>query len=214
MPLQGDLATLPVRELLEMLTRTRATGRLSVTRGMAARRFHLDAGKVVLSSSSEPESLLGRLLVDRGLIEEAGLDRALAPRKGARADALLRLGETLADAGLISRDALAEVLAEKTERMLLDTLGWRDGQFYFEEALQVAPATAAPVDLGALLGQGRGRDILPVNDADVLEVSPLAGPVRKPPGSGPAPSRAMAPAPTRPLGEGRTRRRKRGDAVA
>jgi hypothetical protein len=209
MPLQGDVATLPVRDLLELLVRTRASGRLSVSRGMAARRFHLRDGQVMLASSSEEATLLGRLLVERGLIDEVQLAGALNTRKGA--SARTRLGKTLTDSGLVSPAQLSGVLADKIERLLLDTMNWRDGRFYFdEEAAPRRQAVVTAVDLGALLQRPGARfsrqdspDTFAVSDADVIEVRPLAGP------GGPS-----APAPVQPVVESRTRRRRRRAAVA
>ena len=43
MALQGDVTTVPVRELLAWLARRRATGILSLSRGMEVWRFQLRA---------------------------------------------------------------------------------------------------------------------------------------------------------------------------
>jgi hypothetical protein len=184
MPLQGDLATLPARDLLEMLVRTRASGRLSVSRGMAARRFHVRDGHVMLASSSEERTLLGRLLVERGLIDEAQLQGAIAARKGARTP----LGKTLADTGLVSAAQLASVLAEKVERLLVDTMSWRDGQFYFDEEAppRRGVGVVSAVDLAGLLARPGSRfprnndpEVFAVSDADVIEMQALGEPAAK-----------------------------------
>jgi hypothetical protein len=210
MALQGDLATFPVRDLLEMLARTRASGRLSVSRGMAARRFHLRDGCVLLASSSDEQTLLGRLLVDRGLIDEAQLTQALTTRTEAspKGRTRPRLGKTLTEAGLVSPDQLLGVLAEKIERMVVDTMAWQEGHFYFDdEAPPRRPAAiASAVDLSGLLDRFGARpaarsrsEIFAICDADVIEMRPLAAP---------------APASLESAAEPRTRRRKRGVAVA
>ena len=220
MPLQGDLATLPARDLLEMLVRTRASGRLSVSRGMAARRFHLRDGHVLRASSSEEQTLIGRLLVERGLIDEAQLQQALASRKGARTP----LGKTLADTGLVSAAELSGVLAEKVERLLIDTMSWRDGQFYFDEEAAARPAAVtATVDLAGLLERPNARwpklgdrEAVPVADADVLEVRALevrALEVRALE-SRPRASANSAQVPEGPAADAAARRRKRRAAVA
>jgi hypothetical protein len=194
MALQGDVATFPLRDLLEMLARTRASGRLSVSRGMAARRFHLVQGRVMLASSSDEQTLLGRLLIERGLIDQQQLDQALATRTAATSRGRSRLGKALTEAGLVSAEQLASVLAEKTERMLIDTLGWHEGHFYFDD--EAAPrrpaAVTSVVDLAELLGRAGAKRpparTLVVADNDVIEMRTLA--------------------------EAEPRRRKRGTAVA
>jgi len=65
MAFEGDVATFPVGDLLAWLAQRRATGVLSLTRRLTARRFHLRGGQVRLVSSSEQEMLLGQLLVER-----------------------------------------------------------------------------------------------------------------------------------------------------
>jgi hypothetical protein len=184
MALEGDVATLPVRELLALLARTRASGRLSVSRGMEARRFHLNAGRVILASSSEANQLLGKLLVDRGLLDQAQLARALKSRTGPEA----RLGRTLSKAGLVPASALAQVLADKIEHLLTDLLTWHDGQFLFEPGVAAAPdelqaGVSASVDLEGLLRRQaeQAAKTWVVADADVIEAVPLqpSGPARR-----------------------------------
>lgn len=181
--MQGDVATLPVRELFGWLARTRASGRLSLSRGMAARRFHVANGEVMLVSASDSESRLGQLLVERRLMTQAALRKALSvPREGEA-----RLGQTLVESGLISRTVLGVVLAESIERLLVDTLAWTDGQFHFDEAALPSRAEAIPaaVSLADVLdrpvvaarpvkGRPPVRDAVPVEDADVLESAPIA----------------------------------------
>ena len=171
MALQGDVQTVPVRELLGWLARRRSSGTLSLSRGMVVWRFHLRAGRVEVASSAERESMLGRLLVERGLIDEAQLAQALARGRRSRA----RLGKTLTRAGLVSTEALAGVLSQKTEALLEEALSWTDGRFYFDdEALPARrPAVPTPIDLEALI-QRLPREAVAVSDADVLEVSEIA----------------------------------------
>lgn len=178
MALHGDLSTMPVRQLLTWLAERRATGQLSLSHAMVVRRFHLRGGRVMLASSSEEPNLLGRLLVERGLIKEAELDRVLSQRGRTRP----RLGKALAEAGLVSPAVLGQVLAEKVERLLTGALTWTEGTFYFDDTAparrQAAVATA--VDLASVLERAAGdeppgEEAVAVTDADVIDTQPLAG---------------------------------------
>lgn len=159
---------------------------------MAARRFHLVQGRVLLASSSDEQTLLGRLLIERGLIDQEQLDEALAKRtkatsrsRSASPPRLARLGKTLTDAGLVSAEQLAGVLAEKIERMLIDTLAWRDGHFYFDD--EAAPrrpaAVTSVVDLAELLARAEStrapEQTLVVADVDVIEMQSLEAEPRR-----------------------------------
>lgn len=164
MALQGDVGTLGVRELLTWLAERRASGQLSLGKGMVARRFHLRAGKVVLASSTEQDSLLGQRLIERGLLKRHQLSQALLLRQ----DPGERLGQTLHATGYVSQTALRRVLGDKIEELLVDTLCWTEGRFFFDDAALARETDDldAPVDLGAFLA---GLAPVAVAEADVLE---------------------------------------------
>ncbi len=197
MAFEGDVATFPVGDLLAWLAQRRATGVLSLTRRLTARRFHLRAGQVRLVSSSEQEMLLGHLLVERALLGRDALAQTLASRGRSRA----RLGRLLAREGLVTPAQLQSILGEKTRRLLADAITWDEGRFFYEpDDDRVAGgargrrarsedqrAVAVVVDLGAALEQirrdaaarpGAGTasgDIddayLDIDDGDVVETS-------------------------------------------
>ncbi len=165
MAFEGDVATFPVGDLLARLAQRRATGVLSLTRRLTARRFHLRAGQVRLVSSSEQEMLLGQLLVERAMLGPDALAQTLASRGRSRA----RLGRLLARGGLVTPAQLQAILAEKTRRLLADAITWADGRFFYEATDEAAGdtvrrrrvrsenqrAVAVVVDLAAALEQIR-----------------------------------------------------------
>jgi Domain of unknown function (DUF4388) len=175
MALEGDLQTIPLRDLLDWLARRRASGRLTLSRGMTVRRFHLRDGRVTLVNSSEEWTRLGRLLVDRGLVEDGEVERALGQRSKRNA----RLGRLLIDAGVISGPQLGSILGEKSRALLLDALAWDAGNFHFDEQ---APARrqegrTPPIDLLEVLETRTrpegDRERVQVSDEDVIEIRPL-----------------------------------------
>lgn len=137
MAFEGDVATFPVGDLLAWLAQRRATGILSLTRRLTARRFHLRAGQVRLVSSSEQEMLLGQLLVERAMLGPEALAQTLASRGRSRA----RLGRLLARGGLVTPAQLQAILAEKTRRLLADAITWQDGRFFYDAVDETAPDT-------------------------------------------------------------------------
>jgi hypothetical protein len=157
MPLEGDLKQWAVAELLGWLARRRATGQLTITQGMVARRFHLRNGRVMLASSTEEGHLLGRMLIEEGLIEETHLAGVLGSRSESMTRA--RLGKELVEAGLVSADDIALTLTRKVHRLLADALTWRAGRFHFDEAEPVRrrAAVSTTVDLAEFLGNGGCR---------------------------------------------------------
>jgi hypothetical protein len=152
---------------------------------MVARRFHLRNGRVMLASSTEEGHLLGRMLVEDGLIDETALQGVLGSRGQSMTRA--RLGKELVEAGLVSADDIALTLGRKVRRLLTDALAWRSGRFHFEEAEPVRrrAAVSTTVDLTEFLGEmglpvqaepprapARGR-VWTVSDADVIEIRPI-----------------------------------------
>jgi hypothetical protein len=168
MALQGDVATISMRDLLGWLADRRASGTLSLGRGMVAWQFHLREGRVLLASSANKEALLGELLVERGLIDETQLAAALERCRRSRA----RLGRTLTRAGLVKPDDLSRVLAEKAQRLLEEALTWTEGSFFFDDTAlpKRRPAVQTTVDLAAVLEAAP----VAVTDDDVIEITELA----------------------------------------
>jgi len=191
MALEGDLQTMAVREVLGWLAARKATGQLTLSRAMVVRRFHLRKGQVLMASSSEEETLIGRLLVEQGLVTETQLGKVLGQRGRSRARLVgpersegtrLRqqpiIGKALTEAGLIDEPTLARVLADKCERLLQDTLHWTEGSFHFQVGSQPRrqAGVASPLDLAALLARtsaaGRAAEVA-ITDDDVIEAVPL-----------------------------------------
>jgi hypothetical protein len=197
MAFEGDVATFPVHDLLSWLAARGATGVLSLTRGMTARRFHLRGGQVRMVSSSEQEMLLGQLLIERKLLDADALAKALAGRGRSRA----RLGRLLTRGGLVAPHELQAILAEKVRRLLADALTWDEGRFFYEDVAHTLSdseetrrrarredkqAIAVAVDLRAALDQIRQESAIAtaraaadtvadviIDDSDVVESAPL-----------------------------------------
>ncbi|MES1207317.1 MAG: DUF4388 domain-containing protein [Pseudomonadota bacterium] len=181
MALRGDVETIPLRHLLGWLSEQRASGLLSLNRGAIARSFHLWQGQVMLSSTTEEDMLLGRLLVARGMIDATQLAAALDTRAGTRR----HLGSALTRAGLLSPAQLRGVLTEKVRRLLIDALNWTDGGFSFDEAEQLPqtrPGVAAVVDLAEVLAMApdiyaaAAPDDVIVTDDDIVETAEVLSP--------------------------------------
>jgi hypothetical protein len=177
MAFEGDVGTFPLGDLLAWLAGRRASGVLTLTRGMTIRRFHLRDGQIRLVSSSDQEMLLGQLLIERKLLGPDALARTLAGRGRSRA----RLGRLLMREGLVTPDELNSILAEKVRRLLADALAWSEGRFLFE-APQPRPDRAkaelkarrgeldVAVDLRTTMDQIEAADAcLDVDDSDVIE---------------------------------------------
>lgn len=124
----GSFAVLPLGEVVELLSRRRATGVLTCERGSIRKTLQLLAGDAVAAASNDPRELLGRLLVNFGHLTEEQLAQACAAQTAGR----LRLGAVLTQAGLVPPQVVRDVLAIKVRETLLDAYRWEAGLFTFD----------------------------------------------------------------------------------
>src|SRR5574340_1134104 len=126
--LMGSFAVLPLGEVVELLSRRRATGVLTCERGSIRKTLQLLAGDAVAAASNDPRELLGRLLVNFGHLTEEQLAQACAAQTAGR----LRLGAVLTQAGLVPPQVVRDGLAIKVRETLLDAYRWEAGLFTFD----------------------------------------------------------------------------------
>ena len=167
MALRGTVDTMSVADLLEWLDRRALSGTLTLTRGTVARCFQVAAGSITLARSSEQRVLLGRLLVERGLLRPSDLERAL--RAGRESGT--RLGRVLTLIGLVDEGQIREILRDKIQRMIGDALTWTDGHFVFDtDSVGQQPMVRSSLALREVLTGGRGAHM----QIDAAHGAPLA----------------------------------------
>ncbi len=129
--IQGDLAGIPLAEVIQLVATTRRTGTLYVVSTEDARVFRFRAGELISASSLEQRFRLGVALCQKGLITPALLDDALLDQKRRPGRAL---GDVLLARGWISMDALRATLRVQIQDALDDAIHWQDGGFLFAES--------------------------------------------------------------------------------
>lgn len=105
-------------------------GILEISREKAKRRFFFNNGAPVSSSSNVLSDVLGRLLMQEGVITEkdyeSSLETVLAQKK--------KHGEVLISMGLITEAELENFLAIQLKRRIWKAFGWNDGQWHYSKA--------------------------------------------------------------------------------
>ncbi|MBI5499487.1 MAG: DnaJ domain-containing protein [Deltaproteobacteria bacterium] len=161
----GNLAETPLPELLARLDAERFTGDLELSVNNRTHRVALAEGRVLRVQLAVPVEPLGRLLIDRGLIEAEGLDRVLK-----RQPATGRLlGELLVEEGRIAADALEQALGDQVRRRLLRLFLAGDGSYRLVPGADGhggRGGPAGPVDALAVLPEGVRNSVA----ADELEM--------------------------------------------
>ncbi|MEM9492031.1 MAG: DUF4388 domain-containing protein, partial [Myxococcota bacterium] len=140
MTVRGSLRTMSAEDLLDWVRRRSISGTITMQWSSLTRTLAFDAGVVAGSSSSDPNSDIGSLLLDAGLIDRTALDRAAAAQEGDGRDLA---GELLAS-GAVGAEQLTELLTTQARESLCDVLSWIDGSFTVERH-DSAPLRAFPV---------------------------------------------------------------------
>ncbi|WP_038037555.1 DUF4388 domain-containing protein [Thermorudis peleae] len=129
MPFYGDLDDFPLHLIIQGLSHTAKSGRLTL--GTAADEITLvfDRGRVAAVLASDGRLRLGRMLVEKGYISEEVLEQALALQSVSHEPA--RLGELLVLLGHATPQQIKEALAALLEESLFRILVHPGGSFAF-----------------------------------------------------------------------------------
>jgi hypothetical protein len=147
MPIQGNLSTMSVPELLMWISQGRKTGTLEIRTGKATEKVAFEEGTLTYSSSSDRTRTLGRLLIEKGIVTEEMHEKARRLRKND-----VGVAKALLELQLLSETEILRFLRKKAERELFELFDCADGEFLFDERvlpqLQLLPLR---VDVSNLL---------------------------------------------------------------
>jgi len=137
MSLSGNLKTVAFPDILQLLATGKKTGVLECRTSTREKEVAFKDGNIVFASSvNSAEDLLGNMLLKRGRISKADLERAISlHRQTGR-----QLGTTLIDMGLFDKNEIAECLKLQIEEIVYNLFSWQEGDFAFHEG--VAPKNA------------------------------------------------------------------------
>lgn len=155
--LAGDLGFISIAEVMQMLELQRQTGALRIAYGNQEICFYFADGRIDLAKGVNlPHSfLLGRFLVEDGVVERRRLDSLLG-ESGASARLL---GETMVERKLALEEQVREALKRQTSELAYEAVRWKNGRFTFSIGQSVPEATLAHLALapGGLLMEGFRR---------------------------------------------------------
>jgi CheY-like chemotaxis protein len=146
---RGDLAYTTVPRLLVAIHRGQATGALTLSRGPVRKILVFEAGALVYAASNVGAERFGPICVRRGILTQERLEEL---RRAGPANA--RTSFLLEQAGLLSHERRAELLAGQIRAIAWSSFDWREGGYEFQ--LGRPPAARVPVRLamGDLLLEG------------------------------------------------------------
>lgn len=137
MSLSGNLKTVSFPDILQLLATGKKTGLLELKTSTRQKEIAFKGGNIVYASSiNSSEDLLGNMLLRRGKISKANLERAITLHKQTGR----QLGTTLIDMNLFDKSEVGECLKLQIEEIVYNLFSWREGDFIFHEGL--SPKTA------------------------------------------------------------------------
>ncbi|MBC8017407.1 MAG: response regulator [Verrucomicrobia bacterium] len=173
MSLVGNLADLGLGEILQIVSLSRKTGILSLHSGDREGSVVFRQGLVVRAASSTFQQSLGKVLIQKGVIDLAVLRKALALQQedGFRE----RLGVILIKNFGISHEIVEEVVREQIENVVFTLFTWIEGSFEFVASEHIETVDGTRLDpLQFMLDQGLNPQFLAMEGSRLLNENNLA----------------------------------------
>ncbi len=148
--ISGDVGSLRLESVLQMISADGARGVLSVEHGSRFIRLHLDQGFVRLAEvkGDQGEDLrLGRFVVEDGFLSSEVVE-SVASVPDARHRVL---GQRLVDDGQLRPGELVQVLVHQAREVTCQLLGWTEGRLTFAPTTSLHPLAAAVAEAKAEL---------------------------------------------------------------
>ncbi len=154
MSLSGNLSTLPLNSILQLISDEEKTGVLKVSNGPQEVKIYFKDGYVVYATGFQEEPRLDSLLLKDNVVSKAQLSDCLAT---AKAQAKY-LGQVLVERGYISEDILREYIQRQTAEVIYSALLWQAGEFEYRNArLQLNGLVTARLNVIQLLLESSRR---------------------------------------------------------
>ena len=153
MALEGNLKDFGLADILQLIYFQRKTGILSLRGKLDSVRIVFLEGNIAGASSKRREegARIGRMLVQRGLLTEPDLQKALEISKRSAE----RLGRTLFEMGKVPLESLLGVLAEQMTQTVVQVFSWKEGNYEFvAQEITVDSKVSVSLDTEHLLMEG------------------------------------------------------------
>jgi len=153
--IQGNLASVRIVEVLQMLGLQRQTGRLVVNRFGDTVEVYFKDGAVVLASSGcgGPRSAVEVLLKRSCGLAEDSIQHVLSI-----ADMTSQpIDQVLVQENIVNAGTFTECHRRHTESAIFKVMAWDDGEFFFEKAIPPVFANVAQLKVDDLLLEGARR---------------------------------------------------------
>ncbi|HUU56813.1 MAG TPA: DUF4388 domain-containing protein [bacterium] len=135
MTFKGDLETINLPDVLQLLSSARKSGALSIRRGAEEKRLYFREGLLVYASSTDEREKLGSVLVRESYIDEDAVVRVRASQEKSGRP----FGLCLLEQGKIPHEKLITGLKTQARMIITNLFQWWGGHFEFIDGDQAWP---------------------------------------------------------------------------
>lgn len=162
MPLSGTFRQYSLPDVLRMIESGQRSGVLVVTDGTRQAAIYFDGGQWLLGDRIGSPLLLIHRLLRAGLITEQQVEAITAmPFAQAAKLSEVQFARALVQSGALAHDQISRFVQDDAAVLLALLCSWIEGEFAFEEAVQVPRGRLAiPLPTGVLVAQALGGDRL------------------------------------------------------
>jgi PAS domain S-box-containing protein len=137
-------------EALSAVAEQSRSGVLHLRSDHGEKRFVFEKGSLIACSSDRDERLLGQLLVDAGIIDEAQRGAALESHRATG----VPFGSSIVKLGLATEDDVAEIIRAKAKNEIAEAAAWQTAEWTFTESVPAAAAMVPiAIDVLAMLAE-------------------------------------------------------------
>ncbi|MFL5759023.1 MAG: DUF4388 domain-containing protein [Thermomicrobiales bacterium] len=140
----GELSDISVPDLIEIFSRRKHTGRLTIRMSDHEVQLFFHHGRLVFVTSSDLTLRLGRMLIRQGTLSSHHLLEALSVQ--AEAGNMRPIGAILVDKGWVTEEDLSRCVEEQSIEALARVISDQAGMFVFD-AGPLSPGNIEPVPL-------------------------------------------------------------------
>ena len=144
MSFTGNLKTVSLPDIFQLIFSTKKTGVLSIEKGDERKDIYFKSGFTVYAASSSEQDLFGNILMKQGRISKQELAKVLQEKRDGK-----KIGATLVERGLFTRDEILDCLRMQIEEIIYGLFAWKDGDFKFVEG-KTPPAETIQTELNPM----------------------------------------------------------------
>jgi hypothetical protein len=156
MGFMGRLGDMPFEDIVQMLSMSQRTGRLTLTHGPSKAVILLKQGEIIGASCDSAGESLGQVLLARNEVTESAL--ALALEVQHRTVPTRLLGAILVEMNAVRPETVEEVVRKQVQAVINEVISWTDGAFRFERLEHPEYLDAGVTDSEMLLKSGMRAD--------------------------------------------------------